>query len=109
MSQFSVANVRRYYDRHTRSFIRFGQVLCHRIVRARPITARGSRFLFAFDCGWIAGDLRRLRETRRHRRREASYRPLGDSRFDYLTGASALQECLARGWIGYDFIVFRRV
>jgi SAM-dependent methyltransferase len=29
-------------------------------------------------------------------------------RFGYLTGGSALQECLARGWIGYDFSVFRR-
>jgi SAM-dependent methyltransferase len=35
--------------------------------------------------------------------------PMGASRFDYLSGGSALQECLARGWIGYDFIVFRRV
>jgi len=30
------------------------------------------------------------------------------SRIDYLLGGSALQECLARGWIGYDFSVFRR-
>ena len=29
-------------------------------------------------------------------------------RFDYLIGGSALQQCLARGWIGYDFSVFRR-
>ena len=29
-------------------------------------------------------------------------------RIDYLRGGSALQECLARGWIGYDFNVFRR-
>jgi hypothetical protein len=27
---------------------------------------------------------------------------------DYLLGGSALQECLVRGWIGYDFSVFRR-
>jgi SAM-dependent methyltransferase len=30
------------------------------------------------------------------------------SRIDYLLGGTALQECLARGWIGYDFSVFRR-
>ena len=29
-------------------------------------------------------------------------------RFGYLAGGSALQRCLARGWIGYDFTVFRR-
>jgi SAM-dependent methyltransferase len=29
-------------------------------------------------------------------------------RIDYLLGGTALQECLARGWIGYDFSVFRR-
>lgn len=28
--------------------------------------------------------------------------------FDYLQGGSALQECLANGWIGYDLTVFRR-
>jgi SAM-dependent methyltransferase len=30
------------------------------------------------------------------------------SRVDYLKGGSALQLCLARGWIGYDLAVFRR-
>lgn len=35
--------------------------------------------------------------------------PLGAGRFGYLVGGSALQQCLARGWIGYDFSVFRRV
>jgi len=29
-------------------------------------------------------------------------------RFGSLVGGSALQRCLARGWIGYDFTVFRR-
>lgn len=29
-------------------------------------------------------------------------------RFGYLAGGSALQHCLARGWIGYDVAVFRR-
>lgn len=33
--------------------------------------------------------------------------PLDAGRFDYLSGGSALQECLARGWIGYDFVTFR--
>ena len=30
-------------------------------------------------------------------------------RLDYLLGGAALQECLARGWVGYDLSVFRRV
>jgi SAM-dependent methyltransferase len=30
------------------------------------------------------------------------------SRFGQLTGGSALQRCLNRGWIGYDLAVFRR-
>ena len=34
--------------------------------------------------------------------------PLGRDRVDYLVGGSALQSCLARGWIGYDLVVFRR-
>jgi len=34
--------------------------------------------------------------------------PGAAARVDYLVGGSALQECLARGWIGYDFSVFRR-
>jgi SAM-dependent methyltransferase len=33
--------------------------------------------------------------------------PLAAGRFDYLSGGSALQECLAQGWIGYDFVTFR--
>ncbi len=32
----------------------------------------------------------------------------GRGRFGYLLGGSALQRCLARGWIGYDVTVFRR-
>jgi tocopherol O-methyltransferase len=34
---------------------------------------------------------------------------LADGRFGNLVGGSALQQCLSRGWIGYDFTVFRRV
>ena len=34
--------------------------------------------------------------------------PLGTGRFGYLVGGSALQTCLARGWIGYDLTVFRK-
>jgi SAM-dependent methyltransferase len=30
-------------------------------------------------------------------------------RLDYLLGGAALQQCLARGWVGYDLSVFRRV
>jgi SAM-dependent methyltransferase len=33
---------------------------------------------------------------------------LNGGRFGYLAGGSALQKCLARGWIGYEFNVFRR-
>ena len=33
---------------------------------------------------------------------------LGRRGFDFLLGGRALQECLANGWIGYDFTVFRR-
>ncbi len=35
--------------------------------------------------------------------------PLVATRFDYLSGGSALQTCLERGWIGYDLARFRRV
>jgi cyclopropane fatty-acyl-phospholipid synthase-like methyltransferase len=31
------------------------------------------------------------------------------TRLDYLSGGTALQTCLARGWIGYDLALFRRV
>ena len=31
------------------------------------------------------------------------------SRLDHLVGGSALQECLERGWIGYDLALFERV
>jgi SAM-dependent methyltransferase len=31
------------------------------------------------------------------------------TRLDYLLGGAALQQCLARGWVGYDLSVFRRV
>ena len=34
--------------------------------------------------------------------------PAARDRVDYLVGGSALQTCLARGWIGYDLVVFRR-
>jgi SAM-dependent methyltransferase len=31
------------------------------------------------------------------------------TRFDYLSGGSALQTCIEQGWIGYDLAMFRRV
>ena len=34
--------------------------------------------------------------------------PIDASRFDPVSGGSALQTCLAKGWIGYDLVVFRR-
>lgn len=33
--------------------------------------------------------------------------PLNAGRFDYLSGGSALQECLARGWVAYEMVTFR--
>ena len=33
--------------------------------------------------------------------------PFDRARFDYVIGGGALQTCLARGWIGYEFSVFR--
>ena len=35
--------------------------------------------------------------------------PLDRTRFGHLVGGSALQTCLARGWIGYDLALFRRL
>ena len=43
--------------------------------------------LFVAVCGWL---------------------PLDRTRFGYLMGGTALQTCLARGWIGYDLALFRR-
>jgi len=34
--------------------------------------------------------------------------PGAESRWGHLAGGSALQECLRRGWIGYELAVFRR-
>ena len=34
--------------------------------------------------------------------------PWARRRFGHLSGGHALQTCLARGWVGYDFAVFRR-
>ncbi len=33
--------------------------------------------------------------------------PSSAGRFDYLSGGSALQECLAQGWVGYEMATFR--
>jgi SAM-dependent methyltransferase len=38
----------------------------------------------------------------------AGWLPLERTRLGYLLGGSALQTCLANGWIGYDLVVFRR-
>jgi SAM-dependent methyltransferase len=35
--------------------------------------------------------------------------PFPLARFDYVIGGHALQTCLARGWIGYEFSVFRSI
>lgn len=32
-----------------------------------------------------------------------------DRRYGHLLGGTALQDCLAHGWIGYEFVVFRRM
>ena len=34
--------------------------------------------------------------------------PLDGTRFGHLVGGTALQTCLAKGWIGYDLALFRR-
>ncbi len=44
--------------------------------------------LFVAVCGWL---------------------PLDRTRFGHLVGGTALQTCLAKGWIGYDLALFRRV
>lgn len=44
--------------------------------------------LFIAACGWL---------------------PLDRTRFGHLVGGTALQTCLAKGWIGYDLALFRRV
>ena len=63
-----------------------------------------------------SADLTAALETRRARDRLIArlstmagwLAPRAAARVDYLVGGSALQECLERGWIGYDFSVFRR-
>jgi tocopherol O-methyltransferase len=35
--------------------------------------------------------------------------PLEKTRLGYISGGSALQACLERGWIGYDMVLFRRL
>lgn len=60
-------------------------------------------------------DLSPYLELRRLRDRVADamlafvgWHPWVANRFDYVTGGSALQTCLRRGWIGYDLALFRR-
>jgi SAM-dependent methyltransferase len=67
-----------------------------------------------FDHEW-SEDLSPLLELRRARDRVieqlgavAAWFSLGGSDIEFLQGGSALQQCLAEGWIGYDFSVFRR-
>jgi hypothetical protein len=33
--------------------------------------------------------------------------PINAGRVDYLVGGSALQQCLARGWVAYEMATFR--
>ena len=35
--------------------------------------------------------------------------PLDATRYGYISGGSALQTCIERGWIGYDLALFRRL
>jgi len=60
-------------------------------------------------------DLTALLETGRARDRAidvlgavCGWLPIGTRRFDYLLGGAALQQCLTRGWVGYDLSAFRR-
>jgi cyclopropane fatty-acyl-phospholipid synthase-like methyltransferase len=39
----------------------------------------------------------------------AGWLPLERTPLGHLVGGSALQTCLARGWIGYDLVLFRRL
>jgi len=55
-------------------------------------------------------ELRRVRDRWVDRLlRLVEWLPLDPARFGYLSGGSALQVCLERGWIGYDLAVFRRL
>jgi SAM-dependent methyltransferase len=151
LSRFEIADIRRYYDRHTPSFIRFGQGgragAIHRAVWGPGINTRLEAFhsvddqiagltrsllaasatpcLVDLGCG-VAGSLCYLAERLPIRGTGITLSPvqvrlaaqrIRDARLsdrvtgplDYLWGGSALQECLARGWIGYDLSVFRRI
>lgn len=61
-------------------------------------------------------DLTPVLELRRTRDRAisllgtiCSWLSISSPRLDYLLGGAALQQCLAHGWVGYDFSVFRRL
>ncbi len=63
----------------------------------------------------MTADLSPFLELRRPRDRAirlflslARWLPIDASRTDPLAGGSALQTCLAHGWIGYDFAVFKK-
>ena len=61
-------------------------------------------------------DLSPYLELRRVRDRSANvllrlfgWLPLDATRYGYVSGGSALQTCIERGWIGYDLALFRRL
>ena len=53
MPAFETADIRRYYDRHTRSFVRFGQGgrdgAIHRAVWGPGVTTRSAAFHYVDD------------------------------------------------------------
>jgi SAM-dependent methyltransferase len=100
----------RAIDRFRRGW-RINTLLSQEELQARARTA-GFEHESSVDLS-TALDIRRTRDRVIDRLGAAAEwltrRALGDSnRLDYLLGGSALQECLANGWIGYDLTVFRR-
>jgi SAM-dependent methyltransferase len=79
---------------------------------------RGELRALAHDAGFeheATIDLSPYLELRRPRDRAISlltglsgWIPVHWARLDALSGGSALQQCLTRGWIGYDVVIFRR-
>ena len=112
-------------------------VICDDVLRAAP-DARARQVIGRFRRGWhvntlltrgelsqlaaaaglrlaVADDLTPWLELGRPRDRAlAAMAPLlwhvpgAAARFGGVLGGVALQECLARGWVGYDFLVFEK-
>ena len=85
--------------------------------RINTLLDRGALHTLAAEAGFehrSTQDLTSFLETGRPRERAigvlvalVGWLPV-DSKLGHLTGGSALQTCLRRGWIGYDLALFRR-